>query len=249
MAVDSHCHLQDFPSKKRSEILSSKEVYPIVTGYSFSSNKKAVDVSEEYNLAKVLGIAPQTVIKEKPDLELWIEHIKKSRPNAIGEVGLDYKWATTPEQREEQKEALSQFIDLAASMNKPLVIHCRDAYDDLIDMIQEHRYDGKLMMHSYFGTYEQAEKLSSLAETLFSINTIRTKEKKKLLSFYDISHFVVETDSPYIARDPREVKEAITYIAAIKDMDFTTVEEQTAINAASFFSIKREDVLSYKFNL
>ena len=248
MAVDTHTHLQDVSRRFVDDVLASP-IYPVVVGYSMNSNRKAVLFRERYSLPIVLGIAPQTVVKESSsELEEWLSFVRKNKPNAVGEVGSDYKWATKREEREEQERVFRSFIALAKEMSLPLVIHCRDAYDELIAILEEENFSLPLVMHSFFGKKEHAHALLGSFDAYLSINTIRTKEKKKVISEAPLERLVVETDSPYIAKSPLEVVEAIRYIAEVKELSPRDVEEETTKNACRVFCIEEKRPSSFFFD-
>ena len=125
--VDAHCHLFDI---KRYDI--PNDILPVVVGYSDSSNRKASALASEKNYPFVLGIAPQTALKEGLGrLEDWISFIRGSRPNAIGEIGLDYKWASSSGDVEKERTLFRKMIALADEMKLPMVIHSRDKPNDI----------------------------------------------------------------------------------------------------------------------
>src|SRR4030042_6111173 len=125
--VDSHCHLFDM----KKDYALPDDIFPVVVGFSHSSNMKAAGLAKAKGYPFVLGIAPQTAIKsDLSKLGEGVDFIRKSGPNAIGEVGLDYKWAPTREHLEAERKVFSRMIGLADEMALPLVIHSRNNPND-----------------------------------------------------------------------------------------------------------------------
>lgn len=231
MLVDAHCHL---PEVKNYVI---KDIIPIACGYSHQSNIKTAELSKKLGLPFVLGIAPQTVIsvKDLEGLDEWIELIKRQKPNAIGEVGLDYHWAKEEHEIEREEITFYRMIELAEEMKLPLVIHSRRATQDVIDTLHLKNFPHRFMFHFFSGTLSEARWIVE-RDGLVSVPPLHSKERHIVIEQTPIENIVVETDAPYVGRTPDAVKDAIKYVAEIKQMDFEEVAEQTAKNAKRFFS-------------
>ncbi len=238
--VDSHTHIYDM---KRGYALPD-DIYPVVVGYSHGSNRKALAAAREHGYPLVLGIAPQTTIKEGAGgLDAWMRFIRESRPNAIGEVGLDYKWARTPAQVECEKTVFGSMIALAREMGLPLVIHSRDNPDenglprdaiaDILPMLGGMRF----LMHFYSGSAEQAERIVSMGG-LISVSHMRSKERRKVINTVPLDRLLIESDSPYVGRTPESVREAAAYVAEVRGIGVEEVAEATARNAMRFFGFR-----------
>ena len=237
--IDSHCHLFEI----KDYVLPS-DIYPVIIGYSHGSNKKAYDLAKKYNYPFSLGIAPQSTIKEGiSKLDEWVEFIRNSKPNAVGEVGLDYKWATTNEHVQMQKKTFSSMVSLSEELNVPLVIHSRNnpnenevpknAIDEIIKMVGSRPF----LMHFYSGNREQAEKIVSIGGYI-SVIALRSKERRAVIEETPIERLLIESDSPYVGRTPDIIKDAVSYISEIKKLDLKLVEEETAKNTQKFFGFK-----------
>ncbi len=237
--VDSHCHLYDI---RRYTI--PEDIIPVVVGYSHSSNRKAVEVAKEKGYPFVLGIAPQTAIRsDTSHLDEWIGFIRDSRPNAIGEVGLDYKWAKTMEDVKKERVVFERMIGLARDMKLPLVIHSRnnsldnevpkDAVEDIIRVVG----DMPLVMHFYTGSEEQAKRISSKGGYI-SVTHLHSKERRKVINSVSLDKLLVESDSPYVGRTPETVRDAVRYIADVKGLSFDEVAAKTSENAARIFGFR-----------
>ncbi len=237
--VDSHCHLYDIRG-----YTVTPDIVPVVVGYSHSSNKKSVETAKANGLPFVLGIAPQTAIRaDISKLNEWVDFIRENRPNAIGEVGLDYKWAKTKENVEKERAVFESMIRLAKDMGLPLVIHSRNnpldnevpknAVEDIIRMVGEM----PLVMHFYSGSEEQARRIVSKGGHI-SIAHLHSKERRKVINSVPLDRLLVESDSPYVGRTPEAVRDAVRYISEVKGLDFDEVAAKTAENAARFFNFR-----------
>ena len=229
--VDSHCHLMDI-----KDYVPSKEVIPVASSYSHSKNVKNVGIAGKFKVPFTLGIAPQSVIgnKDLTPLEEWIDFIRKSRPNAIGEIGLDYHWAKGDEDVKKEEVVFGRMLDLAEEMNLPVVIHSRKATSDVIDTFKMRDFTLPIMMHFFSGTVSEAKWFAERGDFI-SITPMHSKSRKEVIREIPLDNLVVETDAPYVVRTPEQVKESVQYIAEVKELDFDIVAEQTTKNAHSLF--------------
>jgi TatD DNase family protein len=246
MLVDSHAHTYDL--KKGYAV--PQDIIPVVVGYSNSSNHKAVQDAKAHGWPLVLGIAPQTAIREDlAHLDEWVAFIKEAKPNAIGEIGLDYKWAKNADDIEKENRVLARMLALAKEMSLPLVIHSRDrpaaesgkvgvpenAVEDILRIIAPSgKSDLPFVMHFYSGNAEQAERIVA-AGGYISMTHMRSKERRKVINTVPLDRLMAETDSPFVGRTPEAVKEAVLYIAEAKGIDAGMAADATAANAKRFF--------------
>ncbi len=230
--IDAHCHLDSY-----KHIQIKPGWLPVTVGYSHFSNIKNTAIAKKYKIPYVLGIAPQTTVKEGiTKLDLWINEIKKYKPNAIGEIGLDLYWAKTSENVKNEEIVFYKMLDLAEELKLPIVIHSRNAEKKVIDILYERKYTHGIMMHFFSGTLKQAEKVIDLG-AFISISPLHSKERRKIINSVALENLLVETDSPYIVRTFYEVERTIEYIAETKKLDKNIVAECTAKNAIRFFDI------------
>jgi len=231
--VDAHCHLDHLPKYKIHAGL-----LPVTVGYSHSSNKKAAALGQKYGIPFVLGIAPQTAIKEDlSKLDEWVAFIRESKPNAIGEVGLDYHWAKCEADVDKEKIVFERMLELAEEMRLPVVIHARQATHDTLDFLQLRNFSHGFMLHFFSGTLADARRAAGMGGYV-SIPPLHSKERRMAIEAVDLDQLLVETDAPYVARTPDEVSKAVEYIAEVKGISRETVEKRTAANAKRFFGIK-----------
>ncbi|HSB47225.1 MAG TPA: TatD family hydrolase [Candidatus Bilamarchaeum sp.] len=239
MFVDSHSHLFDLKDYQLPE-----DIYPVIIGYSHGSNRKAAELAKAKGYPFALGIAPQTTVKHgTKDAQEWVEFIRAARPNAIGEVGLDYKWAENTGHVDGEKMVFRMMIELADELKVPLVIHSRnnpnenevpkDAIEDIIGMVAGRG----VLMHFYSGGEEQAMRIVD-AGGYISIMHLRSKDRRKVINSVPLDRLMIESDSPYVGRTPDTIREAAAYIAEIKGIGVEEAAKATAENAMRFFGFK-----------
>lgn len=237
MLVDSHAHIFDL---KPGYALPA-DIVPVVAGYSHSANVKAAALAKERGWPFILGIAPQTAIKKGTErLDEWAGFIRGQRPNAIGECGLDYKWAATKADVEREVEVFGAMISLAREMGLPLVIHSRNnpngnelpknAVSDILPLVSGMPF----LMHFFSGTAEEAERIVSMGGYV-SVTHMRSKERRKVINTVPLDRLMVESDCPYVGRNPESVREAAAYVAEVKGLEAAEVAAATTANAKRFF--------------
>ena len=169
---------------------------------------------------------------------------------AIGEVGLDLYWDKT--WLKEQQRVLEEQIQWALEWNLPLVLHCRDAFPQLFEVLRPYRETGlKGVFHSFTGTVDEALELVDYSHFLIGINGVVTFKKSTLpeaLVNVPLTRLVLETDSPYLAPVPYRgkrnetsyVKRVAVKLAELYGVEIGEVERQTTENALKLFKIPKK---------
>ncbi|WP_417856113.1 TatD family hydrolase [Xanthomarina gelatinilytica] len=152
----------------------------------------------------MMGLHP-TSVKEnyREELSLVEALLAKRDFYAIGEIGIDLYWDTST--LEIQKKAFKHQIQLAKKYKLPIVIHCRDAFDDIFEVLEEEKSDDLFgIFHCFTGTLEQAKRAISFNMKLGIGGVVTFKNGKidQFLNLIDLKHIVLETDSPYLAPKP-----------------------------------------------
>ena len=173
-----------------------------------------MDVCETYQgyLYPMIGLHPEDVkddYQAQLDAMLSILAAHPTRFTAIGEVGLDFYWDET--YRKEQLDAFEQQIEWAVRFDMPLMIHARNAFHELTEMMEAHRNDNlKGVFHCFTGTEDEARKLLTFEGFKLGIGGVLTFKKSTLpevlKNAVPLSRIVVETDSPYLAPVPHRGK-------------------------------------------
>ena len=193
----------------------------------------------------MVGLHPCSV---KEDYEAVLtrieEELEKGNWYGVGETGLDYYWDKTF--IEEQKTSLRRHIDWAKAKDLPLILHCRDSMDDVIELVKEGQ-DGSLrgIFHCFNGTEEQGKRILDTGFLLGigGVITFKNAGVDKVVKNLPLDSMVLETDSPYLAPVPYRGKRnesAYTRIVAVKlsdvkGIDLQEVAEITSGNAKKLF--------------
>ncbi len=229
-AVDFHSHIQDIRN-----FSPNKDFLPFVSGYSIEGNEKVLSISKKLKIPYYIGIAPQEAQRmTKESIDKAVEFVKQNSKHAVGEIGMDFHWGKEKEQIDSQLYAFEKQLNIAEKLKLPVVIHSRKAEEFIVNLLIERDFSQKVAFHFYSGKPSIAKKALKHLDCYFSIIVFPSKERKKLIKEEPLERFMVETDSPYVAKDPSEVSKSISYIAKIKDIDFEKVKEQTSLNALSF---------------
>lgn len=239
--ADAHCHLESC-----SGVLLQNALL-ITSGYSHESNlKNARLVRTRENAYLCAGIAPQEAMKHK-DVKIklveWEEAIAGKIADtgklvAIGEIGLDYHWAKTEEERFLQQECFISQLQLAERLGLPIVVHSRDAEEACIDIVKN--FNLPFMLHCFSGKSETAiaAAASEGARGIVSIPPLRSKERRQFIRGLPLVKLVAESDAPYIGKTPEAALESIKMIAEIKGLQVEQVQKQALLNTINFFRIK-----------
>jgi TatD DNase family protein len=163
---------------------------------------------------------------------------------AIGECGLDYNRMFSP--MEKQKEVFSRQIEIAKKLNKPLYLHCRDAYEDFINIIKTHKYYNGVM-HCFTGNAVQAKELVELGFnfgiTGWLFDKRRNQDLIEAIKVIPLNKIFVETDAPWLSivpkrnSVPQDTGEIVCRIAELKKLDEIKVGLQIYENTKKFFNI------------
>ena len=200
------------------------------------------------------------------DYEYYKQLASHPKCVAIGETGLDfYRIPETVDHTEaklQQRETFIQHVNLATEMEMPLVIHCRDAYDEQADLVQELIEQGKLskrgVVHCFSGTFKQAKRFVDLGFYIAfgGVITFPPRKKDELIDGLtslqytvrelSIDKILIETDAPYLTpvpfrgkrNEPGFVRHVAEKIAELRSLSFEDIERATTKNAITLFSLK-----------
>ena len=250
--VDSHCHLQDSAfDADRGELLSrALEAldWLVVIGDDLPTSRAAVDLTQPGVYASV-GIHPyHAATVDAPALQDLRELARSPHVVAIGEIGLDYfKHNDTP--RDVQQSAFQQQLELAASLELPVVIHNRDSDEDLAAIVHPHhaRLPGAVM-HFFAGSTasRRASPRCALSVALAAGVTFpKAEELRAAARAVPLERLLIETDAPYLAPqpvrgkrcEPAFVRYTAEHLAELKGVALETLCASTAENAARLFSV------------
>jgi len=252
--IDSHAHLQ-FPQfeRDRQEVVHRAAVAGVsgivVVGTELDSSRRALELAEQSGLFATVGFHPHaagTFTEETlDDLE---ELAAAARVVAIGEIGLDYFRDLAP--RDRQREAFEQQLVLAAKLQLPVVVHDRDAHQDVAKIVEKHAQNLRgAVLHCYSGGTKLAQfylEHGFYFSVSGQITYRRSEALRATVAAIPIEHILLETDAPYLTPQPVRGKRnepcflthTARQLAELKGMGYDDVCRITSSSAARFFSIE-----------
>lgn len=254
--VDSHSHLfleefsEDLPQvMERAREAGVTHIFmPNIDRTTIEPMLSVCDAYKDFCFP-MIGLHPTSVdeLYEK-ELDIMAQHL--SAPNhfvAVGEIGIDLYWDKT--YLKEQLIAFEKQIEWALECHLPIVVHCRDAFNEIYNVLGKYRNTGLTgIFHSFTGTAEEATALLEFSGFMLGINGVVTFKKSTLpqcLSTIPVQRIVIETDSPYLAPAPNRgkrnesanVKYTLLKIAEVYGMPPETVADITSENALKVFGM------------
>lgn len=233
--VDTHVHLNDerFDEDRLDLFKKIEETMDFVVniGYNLKSSEISLNYAKEFPfIYATVGLHPAEEEAYTEELENKLRELAShEKVVAIGEIGLDYHWMT--KSREEQARIFRRQMQLAEELDKPVVIHTRDAMEDTVNILNEFpKVRG--ILHCYPGSYEIAKKV--VDRYYLGIGGVLTfKNAKKLVEVVEnipLEHLVLETDCPYMTpvpfRGKRNEPPYTEFVAKkIAELKNTTYEE------------------------
>lgn len=272
MLFDSHAHInnESFSEEERQALIqkieASKLDYVMDIGFNLESSAMAAKHARELPWCyAAVGCHPHDT-KDMDEMQLLMLKglAKKDKVQAIGEIGLDFHYDYS--ERDVQRYWFREQIKLANELKMPIVIHSREADQEIMDILKEEgafsqerkgwfpaRYDGsgdaRVLLHCFSGSRELGEQYVKLGATISVAGPVTYKNNRKTVSVVEalpIEVLLVETDSPYLTPEPfrgkRNIPPYVEYtakkVAEIKEMELEMVVEKTCENAKRFFDIK-----------
>ena len=258
MLIDTHAHLyleqfdDDRPAVLRRARDAGVETI-VMPAIDVPSIRQAVDLCDEHDgLYAMAALHPsETDEATDEDVEAVREWCAHPSIVAVGESGLDYYWDRSFDDR--QQAFFRRHIRLAIAADLPLVIHNREATDDILDILEEERertdHPDRMrgILHCYVDPPEVAERAWALGFYLGvgGIMTFSNSEVDTYVEDVPLDHLVVETDSPYLAPEPNRgdrnepayVRHVADHLARIKNVPIEEVERTTTENARAIYDL------------
>jgi len=251
MLIDTHAHIQfDQYASSCEEMLSDAAEqgvrYVVCPGIDLQSSQEAIQLAENYDeVYAVVGVHPHDC-EDLPDD--WLTQIEEMAAHpkvvALGEMGLDYFKEYTP--RDLQQQVFRQQLELAASLELPVVIHNRDGDEDLGNILEDYG-SGYGVLHCYTSTLQFAQQMTELGYLISftGIATFGNRQVEEAITGLALDKMMVETDSPFLApvpnrgktNQPAYVRHVAEKVAELKGVSFEQVEQVTTRNALQFFNL------------
>ncbi|MFY7666633.1 TatD family hydrolase [Flavobacterium sp.] len=254
MLIDTHIHLysQEFENQE-SELIQqafdsgvSHFVLPAIDSSSHAGMKR---LKQQYpdQVSLMMGLHPCYVKHNfRDELAIVYTELKKGGYMAVGEIGVDLYWDTST--LNWQLEAFRTQIDWALELDLPINIHCREAFNEIFEVLESYRNSGlRGIFHCFTGNLQQAKQAVDLGLKL-GIGGVATFKNGKIDQFLreiPISEIVLETDGPYLApvphrgkrNDPAYLRLIAEKVAGIYGISFPEAAEKTTLNAKAIYKI------------
>ncbi len=281
--IDSHAHINFNAYKEDGDQVIKRtlkeNVWLVNVGAQYSTSRRAVEYAQKYKegVYAAVGIHPSHVHQdnleqdrgaqdesrelEEFEPEKYQKLLANPKAIAMGEIGLEYGDGISQEAKDKQKQVLLEQLELAQQTDKPVIFHCRKAYDDLIEILDclsnsclncpfscpgagNKKIRG--VLHCFMGRWSQAEKLMSMG-FYFGFNGLITyaRDYDKVIKNLPLDRILLETDCPYLTpfphrskrNEPLYVKLVAEKIAEIKGIKLAEVAGQTTKSARELFNI------------
>lgn len=273
MLIDTHAHLQFNAFKEDADEVIEKTladgIWMVNVGTKYETSKGAVKLAEKYpegvfaavGLHPIYAAAEFMKVKTDPDegeflineqefdKEKYKELALFKKVVAIGEIGLDYYYRPKTiskfnQFKEKQKKVFIEQMDLAKELNLPLILHCRMAHDDVIEILQQ-RGENRGVIHCFTGNLEQARHYVAMGFYIGMNGIIFKFNIDEVIREIPLERIVLETDCPYLTppqeqgkrNEPIFIKYTIQKIAELKNVSFDEVLRETTKNAKKLFKI------------
>lgn len=263
--IDIHCHL-DFPDYGDEipdvlERMRENEVGAITIGCDLESSKRAVRIAEESEktgnkIWACIGVHPADNHTEIWNEEEFEKLVQSKKVVAVGECGLDFfrlpkEKDKAIEEKERQTKIFRHQIDFALKHDLPLMLHCRNAYNEVLDILEVYKKEvgEKLRGNSHFfaGNLVQAKRFLEIGFTMSFTGVVTfTHDYDDVIKFVPIESIMSETDAPFVApvpyrgkrNEPAYVIEVVKKLAELKGLVMDEMAAQMGENARKLFGLK-----------
>ena len=255
MIFDTHCHLNSEELLSRiDEVLESAHKVGVdkflVVGWNKESSLKAIELAHQYDgVYAAIGFHPTDIDGvSNEDYNEVMNHVDDPKVVAIGEIGLDYHWVKNPVQREKQKEWFIKQIEFANLHKKPISIHNREAFEDCLNILKEHKPEYSGVMHCYSGSVELLDDVLKLGLYIGldgPLTFTNAKTPKEVCEQVPLDRLLVETDSPYLSphplrgtvNEPKNIALVVDEITRLKGLSKKHILDVIYQNSCKLFNI------------
>lgn len=253
--IDTHSHiyLEQFDGDRQAVVANAKAQgleKILMPNVDVSTIAQMHEVEKQYPdfCLSMMGIHPTSIKADyQQELEVAKSHLQKRNYLAIGEVGVDLYWDKTF--KNEQMLAFEEQITWAKELKIPVVIHCRDAFPEVFEVVEK-QLDDQLrgVFHSFTGTEAEAQRIVGYENFMLGINgviTFKNTHLREALINVPIDKVVLETDAPYLApvphrgkrNEPAYIAKVAETLAMVYGVDKGRIIAQTSENASHLFNL------------
>jgi len=253
--IDTHCHLDDEQfGEDRLRVWEAAKKAGVVAcvnpGSSLEDSQSALELAHTLdNVYAAVGVHPLYLPKNGPELDQTIESLgelaKDEKVVAVGEFGFDVKHGRA--EMDAQRRAVVLQLELARANDLPIILHCRNAYAELVEVLKDEGKGLRGVVHSFAGGPAELEQVLALGLHV-AIGGIVTFEKgteglREAVKQVPIDRLLLETDAPYLTPVPRrgqrntpaEVRAVAEFVAQLRGMNLEELAAATTINARKLF--------------
>jgi TatD DNase family protein len=254
MLFDTHVHLnaeqyEDDLQEVINRALEKGVQNMVVVGFDEPTIKKAIQIAETYDFIYAsVGWHPVDAVDMTDEHLAWIEELAQHpKVVALGEMGLDYHWDKSS--KEVQKDVFRRQIRLARKVNLPIIIHNRDATEDVVTILkEEHVEEVGGIMHCFTGSIEVAKQCMDMNMYISfggPVTFKNAKKPKEVATELPLDKLLIETDCPYLTphpfrgkrNEPGYVSYVAEQIAELKGITYEELADITTANAKKLFGI------------
>ena len=252
MFIDTHTHLyaEEFNADRNPLIQKAidngvKKFYlPNIDSTSIEGMHQLEKEFPE-NCFAMMGLHPCSVnATVNEELAIVKDWLAKRKYSAIGEIGIDLYWDKTF--LKEQQQAFKEQINWALEYNYAIIIHCREAFDEIFEILVSYKKLPKAIFHCFSGNLDQANKILELGNFKLGVGGVLTFKNSgldKVIENINLEHLVLETDAPYLApvpfrgkrNEPVYLLEVAKKLAEIKNVSINEIAEVTSKTANFIF--------------
>ena len=251
MLIDTHCHLNidEFKDRLDEVVKNAKDndvFNMVIIGIGGRTNQLAIEIATKYNFGASIGIHPSNAGKFSfNDVLKYVDHEKVV---AIGETGIDLYWPENKENLDIQVAMFRKHIELAIKKKLPLIIHVRNSFDEIYEVLSE--YKGKVsgVFHCFTLGIEEAMKIIDLGFYLGIGGVLTFKNARELqeaVKLVPLDRLILETDAPYLAptlyrgkrNEPAYLRYVAIKLAELLNLSYEEVAKITSNNAKKLFKL------------
>lgn len=266
MFIDTHAHLfyPNFNGEVEQIIQRAKESEVnsiIVPATDLVSSQQAIELSEKYdNIYAAVGVHPHDSKEWNDSIVNKLEELAKNKKVvAIGEIGLDYYYDFSP--RDIQIKAFEDQIQLALKLKLPVIIHNREANEDIMQIARKYKDSGlRAQYHCFAGSISNAKELIEMHHFISFTGNItfnKAENLRKVVSGISIENMLLETDSPFMTpvphrgmrNEPAYIRLIAEKIAEIQNLTVEDVARTTSYNVYKLFGIGKKPKLSITYKI